>query len=336
MSGYCIVGDIGGTNARFALARNGRLEHYEVFETDAYPTLEKALDHYLRVNPKKNEISTALFAVAAPVIDDTVVLTNSAWSFSRVGLETKLGFPVSLVNDFAAVARAIPHLSPDDYEQVPRSSYQLSPPENEVTTIIGPGTGLGVATLVRTEAGWTVLPGEGGHVTMAAATPEEDRVIALLRDRWEHVSAERLLSGDGLVTLYEACCELRHILPTRRTAAAITAAATGTTDDPHTWLCAYALDLFCAMLGTVAGNLALTLGSLGGVYIAGGILPRFPQFFAASRFRYRFEQKGRLSRYLARIPTFLVTNDAPGLIGLANWGPTVTAAAPLAPPARVP
>jgi glucokinase len=315
MSGYLLVGDIGGTNARFAMARDGRLEHSAALETGAYPTPEAALGVYLQGKPAPD---AAALAVAAPIVGDTIFMTNSNWSFSKGSLEAELKCPVELVNDFAALARAIPFLAAEDYVRIPRSVVPGHDAEGSVLAIIGPGTGLGVATLVRAGDGWIDLPGEGGHVTMSPATAEEDRIVGLLRERWEHVSAERVLCGDGLVALYEVTCELRNVLPVRRTPAEITAAASGAEPDPHAWLCARAFDIFCAMLGTVAGNLALTVGA-SELYVAGGILRRFPEILGASRFRYRFEQKGRLSAYLQNVPTYLVLSKTPALTGLANW-----------------
>lgn len=316
MSGCVLVGDIGGTNARFALARDGVPHRVETLESASYKTLDAALDAYLQ----GQQVSAASLAVAAPVSKGMVELTNSDWSFTKQGLEAKLRCEVEIVNDFAALARAIPFLSAQDYQPIPGKAGSARQEVAGTIAIIGPGTGLGIATLIRAGEHWIDLAGEGGHVTMAPATPEEDRLIGILRNHWEHVSAERFLSGAGLVALYEACCELRGLIPAKRSAAEITSSATTPAQDPDAWVSAHAFDVFCAMLGTVASNLALTVGATGGVYIAGGILRRFPEFLAGSRFRYRFEQKGRMSAYLRDIPTFLIVNQTPALIGLANWG----------------
>ncbi len=323
MSGYLLVGDIGGTNSRFAMARGGALEHFESIETIAHASLEAALRAYLQGKPAP---SAAALAVAAPQIGGVFRMTNSPWSFSKASLEAALGCPVELVNDFAAVARSIPFLSPGDIVGIPSSVDLDARAKGRVVAVIGPGTGLGVAALIRDSDGWIELPGEGGHATMSPATAEEDRIITLLRERWEHVSAERVLCGAGLVALYEASCELRHVLPQKHMPADITASASGSERDTDAWLCAHALDLFCAMLGTVSGNLALTVGA-SSVHLAGGIVRRFPAILAASRFRYRFEQKGRLSAWVRAVPTYLVLNETPALTGLANWG-RVKASAP--------
>ncbi len=317
MGELLLVGDIGGTNARFALARDGVLDHQAIAETAAHPTLEAAALEYLRDKPAP---SAAALAVAGPVGDGLISMTNSPWSFSRASLEAALKCPVEIVNDFAAQARAIPFLQPSEYLGIPHAVPRAPLEGRQVIAVLGPGTGLGVATLLHVDGIWIDLPGEGGHATLAPANPGEDRIIAALRERWEHVSAERALSGEGLVSLYEAICEIRGVLPERRTPAEITIAATGPERDPQAWLCAHAFDVFCAMLGTVAGNLALTVGATGGVYIAGGIVRRFPAALAASRFRYRFEEKGRLGVWLRTVPTYLMLSETPALTGLANWG----------------
>jgi glucokinase len=179
--------------------------------------------------------------------------------------------------------------------------------------IIGPGTGLGVSALMPIAAGWTPIEGEGGHVTIAPADAQESDVLELLRKRYDHVSAERVLSGAGLVNLYNALCELAAVPAAPFTPSQIT--------DPRTWSedprTRDATAMFCAMLGTVAGNLALTLGARGGLYIAGGIVPRLGNAFAESGFRMRFEAKGRFRWYLAAIPTYVITRPLPALLGAA-------------------
>ena len=179
--------------------------------------------------------------------------------------------------------------------------------------VLGPGTGLGIATYLPPPRGPAVIVGEGGHATMAASDDREAAVLAALRTRFGHVSAERVLSGDGLVQLYEtrAAIEKRAVPP--RSAAEITETAIAGGDAD----CAAALELFCALLGGLAGDLALTLGARGGVYIAGGIAPRVAEVLAASAFRDRFEAKGRFRAYLAPIPAWVVLHPAPAFLGLA-------------------
>jgi len=179
--------------------------------------------------------------------------------------------------------------------------------------VLGPGSGLGVGGIVPTQGNWLPISGEGGHVTMAPATVREAAVLDRMRVRFDHVSAERVLSGPGLINLYNTLAEIDGVPASFYTAAQIT--ELGIADqEPH---CREAVDMFSAMLGTVAGNLALTLGARGGIYIAGGIVPKFGAAFAASSFRSRFEDKGRMRLYLAHIPTYVITQPIPAFIGLA-------------------
>jgi glucokinase len=180
--------------------------------------------------------------------------------------------------------------------------------------VVGPGTGLGMSSLIPHAGEWTLVAGEGGHATLAASTEEEFAIIQMLRKRWSHVSAERVLSGAGLVNLYEALCEIDGIEPLMLSPADVTRRAMDQSDR----ICVRAFARFCEFLGSVAGDLALTISAFGGVYIAGGILPRFKDAFAASNFRARFESKGRFSKMLAGMPTWLILDENPGLIGLAN------------------
>ena len=214
-----------------------------------------------------------------------------------------------MVNDFEAVALALPHLTDADRLQVgpgmPRPGYPVA--------VLGPGTGLGVSTLVYHDGGWKPLRSEGGHVTMPATDDDEAAVLSHLRRRFGHVSAERVLCGTGLVNLYEALSAVAGTGPSLGTdPAAITEAALAGQDATAS----QALEMFCGMLGTVAGNLGLTVGSHGGVFVAGGIIPRFADFFAASAFRRRFEDKGRLSTFVKSMPTYLITHPIPAFVGL--------------------
>ena len=311
MSGARLIGDIGGTNARFAVAKDGRLDHIRVLHTGAHPSFADALREYLSALPADARPSLAAVAIAGPVAADAVALTNHKWSFSIARTKHDFGFSEFLVvNDFAATAMAVPYLAAAERVQIGGDE----PVGNGPVGIIGPGTGLGMGGLIALGSAWLQVPGEGGHATMPAATEEESRILDLLRARFGHVSAERVLSGQGLENLYDAVCRLADA-PARAAGAGEIAEAALAGADPHA---DRALDLFCAMLGTVAGNLALTLGATGGVFIAGGILPRFTERFAASSFRRRFEAKGRMSKYLETVPTYLILHPWPALLGLAN------------------
>jgi glucokinase len=307
-----LIGDIGGTNARFAIAKAGTYDQLRHVAVDQYPSLQDALSDYLKALPASERSHLAgVLDVAGPVLGDSITLTNKAWSFSVNELKRGLGLAsLVVVNDFAATARAIPYLPRKDI-------FTLGPDlpkANGNIAVIGPGTGLGMSALIPNGNEWILVAGEGGHATLAASTPEEFAIVERLRKRWSHVSEERVLSGAGLVNLYEALCEIDGKEPRMLSPADVTRHAIDNTDKS----CVRAFALFCGFLGSVAGDLALTVSALGGVYIAGGILPRFKEAFAASAFRARFESKGRFSSMLAKMPTHLILEESPALIGLAN------------------
>jgi glucokinase len=249
-------------------------------------------------------------AIASPVVDDEVRMTNHPWVFSISGLRERLGFHrLAVINDFTAQALALPHLKEGDKAAIGGGAAQPGFPIG----VLGPGSGLGVSGLIPAGKKWMPLAGEGGHATMAPYTDREGAALRALRHHLDHVSAERVLSGPGLVNLYNALAELDGVPARQYTAAQITDEATGNDDA----LCRETTEMFCAMLGTVAGNLALTLGAKGGVYIGGGIVPRLGERFATSQFRERFMAKGRFRDYLAAIPTYVVTHPLPAFLGCA-------------------
>lgn len=306
-----LIADIGGTNARFAIAQNGAYRDLGHVEVARYRSLHDALADYLGKLSLGKQPSQAAIAVAGPVLGDHVALTNLAWSFSAAELQQSLKLAsLKVFNDFAATAMAVPYLPRADIFPVGPSNPNAKGPVG----IIGPGTGLGVSSLVPHGGGWVMIAGEGGHVTLPASTKDEDDLIAVLRKRWDHVSAERVLSGSGLVNLYRAVCALEGKAAQPLTPMDVTDRAVAGTDPA----CVKAFAHFCALLGTVAGDLALTVGARGGIYIAGGILPRFKEAFAASSFRERFEAKGRFADYLRAIPTHLILEESPALLGLAR------------------
>jgi glucokinase len=305
-----LIADLGGTNARFALADAGGTRDTQILHGADYPTLADAAHAYLDMVKPATSPRQAAIDVASPVTGDQVTLTNAAWSFSISALKKDLGLErLEVINDFTAVALAVPYLEEDDRSPIGGGT----PVANEPIGVLGPGTGLGVSGLVPSGGRWTALAGEGGHVTMAAATEREAAVLDRLRHRHQHVSAERVLSGMGLVNLYETLAQLDGIDPVQRDAAAVTEGAK--TGDPH---CAEAVSMFASMLGTVAGNLALTLGSRGGIYIAGGIVPKLGPLFDGVLFRQRFEAKGRMRSFVVGIPTYLVTHPLPAFLGLRS------------------
>jgi glucokinase len=306
-----LVGDIGGTNARFGLVDpDGALLHSSVLADADYAGLGEAIEAYLAWRGGLPRPRQGAIAVASPITGDAVRMTNHSWAFSISELRSRLEFDrLEIINDFTAQALALPHLGSGDKIAIGPGEAQPDAPIG----VLGPGSGLGVSGLIRAGQRWIPLSGEGGHGTMAAASERESAALAVMRRHFDHVSAERVLSGPGLVNLYNALAEVDGVPAAQYTAAQITDVEIEKID-PR---CRETTEMFCAMLGTVAGNLALTLGAKGGVYIGGGIVPRLDERFAASQFRERFEEKGRFRDYLAAIPTFVVTHKLPAFLGCA-------------------
>lgn len=313
-----LLADIGGTHARFAWqSRSGApLTDELTVACDDHPSLAEAITHYLRHSGGRAPAACAI-GIATPVGGDRITMTNRDWSFSQSDLQRALGVNhLRILNDFEALALALPLLAPDELAPVGGGP----PVTGAARAVLGPGTGLGVASLVSGPGTDLAVAGEGGHVTLAAADEEEAEVIRLLRHRFSHVSAERVLSGPGLLNLHAVACAMDGTSATLRQAAEVVhgalPTAPGQTPDPR---CARALDWFFAFLGTVAGNLALTVGARAGVYIGGGIVPRLLPALRQSRFRERFEAKGRYRSYLASIPVWVIDSAAsPALRGAAR------------------
>ena len=306
-----LVGDVGATNARFGLVSpDGAVVHSSTFGDADFATVGEAIRAYLAQAKPFPTPRIGCLAIAAPVGGDDIRMTNHPWNFSVAALRSQLGFErLAIINDFTAVALALPRLGANDRMPVGAGM----PVAGRPIAVLGPGSGLGASGLIPDGTRWSPLTGEGGHVTMAAVTARENAVLDWMRRHFDHVSAERCLSGPGLVNLYNALAALDGVAAASYTAAQITDPATAARDP----LCREATAMFCAMLGTVAGDLALTLGAQGGVYIAGGIVPRLGARFIESGFRARFEAKGRLSDYLAAIPTYVVTHPLPAFLGCA-------------------
>lgn len=307
-----VLADIGGTHARFAW-QQGPGEPLDVLTLQCahYQGVSQALRAALQCWDRSAPRHCGI-AIANPVAGDVVRMTNRDWTFSISALKGEFGFrQLVVLNDFTALAGALPLLGPEDLRQLGGGAPEPGAPR----AVIGPGTGLGVSGLLWTRNGDVALEGEGGHATLAAATPREHQVLAWLMREHGHVSAERVLSGQGLVNLHAAVRALAGVDAAPCSAAGITASALAR-KDPH---CLEALELFCAFLGTMAGNLALTLGARGGVYLGGGIVPRLGRFIDASQFRARFDGKGRLRGYLSRVPVFVIcAPQSPALRGIAS------------------
>lgn len=318
----CLVADVGGTNARFAwLAAQGEpVSHVTILPVQDHAGPAAAARAYLaalevQLGGAMAAPRAMALAVATAVAGDRVELTNGHWSFSRAQLCADLGLTTLLVlNDFEALALSLPRLQASQLRFWPGVQMAASVPPGSAMAVIGPGTGLGVAGVLRLRQAWVALAGEGGHATLAAANAFEAELLAHVRRDYAHVSAERLLSGIGLPVLHAAVAAVRgQAVAELLTAAQIVerglAGSCG--------ICSQTLDAFCALLGGFAGNVALTLGARAGVYIGGGIVPRLGERFFASEFRARFEAKGRFEPYLQAIPTALITDTLAALSGAA-------------------
>ncbi|MFN4088222.1 MAG: glucokinase [Alphaproteobacteria bacterium] len=306
-----LIADIGGTNARFArVGPDGRPMHALTLRAEDHAGLAEAAEAYLRSVPEAPPPRRAAFAVASPVTGDRITLTNRDWTFSRDDLQRRLGVErLEVINDFTAIALALPRLAPDALRPVGGGPAAGAP--GAPLAVLGPGTGLGVSGLIPVSGRWIAIAAEGGHATMAAADERESEILRRLRARYGHVSAERVLSGPGLTNLYESLAQIEGVRADPLEPEDITRrAATGDR------LCGTAVETLCRMLGTVAANLALTLGARGGVYLAGGVVPRLGEMFVRSGFRARFEDKGRFRDYLAAIPVHIVLDPVPAFVGL--------------------
>ena len=305
MKDYALVADIGGTNARFALSHNDVLEpdSVQVLACNDFENLDAAFNTYLEAQGKT--VDEACLALACP-ISDNISMTNNHWAFNREAMQEKLGLEsFKVINDFTAQALALPALTENELIKVGRGVSQ----EHATRLIIGPGTGLGVAGLKEVGEHWLPLPGEGGHAALSPVSDLDIAVLNELRKTSEFVYWESILCGSGLENLYQAHSSLAGENKQLKDFEITRQALSGEKVAEQTLL------HFCELLGRAASNAALTLGAQGGVYIAGGIIPRFPEFFAESPFRTAFETNVKMVDYLQQIPTYLVVADNPGLVG---------------------
>ncbi|MDY0064792.1 MAG: glucokinase [Steroidobacteraceae bacterium] len=307
-----LIADIGGTNARFALLEQDAPRDIQVLACAAYPDLISAVEQYLSsvgaITGARRPVEAAI-AIAGPVTGDLIRMTYHVWQFSASQTRQRLGLRrLIVINDFTALAMATRHLPQDELEQIGGGR----PTPNAPLAVIGPGTGLGVSGVIPANDHWVALQGEGGHSTLSVMTEREMSVLRQLHQRFSHVSAERVLSGPGLVNLYEALCALDGVVAEPLDPPAVTRRA----QQASCRVCMEAVSMFCALLGTMAGNLVLTLGALGGVYIGGGVVPALGSLFTNSPFRDRFEDKGRYADYLAAVPTYVIHSPLPAFVGL--------------------
>jgi glucokinase len=306
-----LLADIGATHARFALENApGVLRAVEVLRCDDFSGIVPMLHAYLKHHPGLH-INHAAFALANPISGDLIRMTNRDWQFSTEEVRRALGLSTLLiVNDFTALAMALPGFKPQDLMQVGGGAAQ----QNAVAGVLGPGTGLGVSGVIPTLDGFVTLGSEGGHVNFAPADEREFAILQHAWREWPHVSNERLISGPGIELIHRALAQRNDVQAPPRTAAEIVSAALERNDA----LCLEVLECFAGMLGGAAANLAVTLGAFGGIFIGGGIVPRIAEWFATSPFRARFEAKGRFTDYLAQIPTFVIMTPHPTVYGVAT------------------
>lgn len=311
-----LLGDIGGTNARFALvhADSQRITHEVTLPTGQYPDLAAAAQAYLQqVGQQKGQpvVTQACIAIANPIDGDVLKMTNNHWQFSIEATRRALGLDtLIMLNDWEALAMAAPALNGRDLEQIGSGEPVPDAPKG----LMGPGTGLGVSSLVRSRRGeWVPIAGEGGHASLAPSCQREADILRVLWQTYPHVSAERVISGMGLENLYRAICQLNGTEPEALIAAQVSERGLAASDVA----CEEALERLCCLLGNAAANLALTLGARGGIYIGGGVVGRLGDYFVRSGFRAAFEAKGRFESYMQRIPTYVIRAEQPALMGCA-------------------
>ena len=309
MTKRILLADIGGTHARFAVLSGDVLGSVRSLDVAVHAQINDAVRRFLADEPNGSSIDEAILAVAGPVENGRSALTNSSWVAEVGALRREFGFgAVRLVNDHEAAAWSLQHLAPSDTLLIgPKAGVH-----GASTALLGPGTGLGMACCVPGPAGGSVVVSEGGHMSLAATTDREATLIGLLRTQFGHVSAERVLSGPGLVNLYQAIALIDRAEVPPRTPLEVTRAAL----DETCSTCRKALETFASFLGSVAGDVALLFGARGGVFIGGGVVPHFAPWLTATDFRERFEAKGRLRPYLATIPVRIVLRRDTAFLGL--------------------
>ena len=308
-----LVGDIGGTNARLAVVDSaGRIRNPKTYPAGEYSSLTEVIAEYLETTVGRQRLHNAVLAVAGPVVDGEIEFTNLDWRISEAELIGAFEFhAVRLVNDFAAQAMAAPVLDADDLRPIGDVTRGT---DGAPMLVLGAGTGFGVAMLARTERGDVAIPSEGGHAAFAPYDPVEAAIWEGLRKIHGRVSIERLLSGPGLYALYRGLAEIRGVPADLKDEKEVMSAGQQGGD----LLAEETLERFCEIMGSAAGDIALTTGARGGVYVAGGIAPRLADRLAAGGFRRRFEDKGRLSDFMHDIPTYLIVHPYAALVGAAR------------------
>jgi glucokinase len=313
-----LIADVGGTNVRFALAAVDRrpplvtdsIRRYRVAD---FPSLDAAAAQYLRETGEKPR--RAVFAIAGHIDNGEVRATNSPWRIVAEEARRALDLDaVRLVNDFAAQGMCLPLLDANDIAVVGKPAAPVIGRRDPQTfAVVGPGTGLGVGALLLRDGRFSALETEGGHCGYAPGTAEEIEILQHLAKRFGHVSNERLISGGGLANLHQALTDMAGEPPQELSPEQITGAA----QDGSDALCVRAVEVFCAVFGAVAGDVALNLGGWDGVWLAGGLPPLLLPWLRGEAFRRRFEDKGRLSGAMRDVPTVVITHPDAGLLGVA-------------------
>jgi len=316
-----LLADIGGTNARFALADTERqapllIDSVRQFEVAGFASLADAALHYLQSLPGNDHTpGSAVFAIAGRIEGDSARITNYPWDISRSATQQSLGLDsLRLVNDFAAQAMAVQLLADEDLVTIGGASLAPRSSGERTYAVVGPGTGLGVSALIVRNGQTLALETEGGHVSFAASSADEIAILECLSRHYGAVSNERLISGGGLVNIHRALSEIAgDDVPDMRPHDITAGAASG---DAR---CRQAVDVFCTVFGSIAGNLVLTLGAWDGVFLTGGLVPRLLADLQRPPFRQRFEDKGRFAEAMLRVPTVAVAHPQAGLLGAAAF-----------------
>ncbi|NMP15289.1 glucokinase [Thalassotalea sp. Y01] len=308
-----VVADIGGTNLRVGVVtESGDVKDLTLYQCGEHPSLQAVLELYFNAHDIDSSKVNACLAIACPVDQDLIKMTNLPWQFSKSQLKADLNLNrLHLINDYTAIAWAVPKLSDDQKVKIGGGEAVDKKP----IAICGPGTGLGVANVIWGNDQWVSVGGEGGHADFAAVDDTEIEILRFLQNKYPRVSYEQLLSGLGIEQIYQALCHNKGVSPEAYQAKDISARALDASCD----ICQQALSQFCKTLGSFAGNLALTTAAFGGIYIAGGIVPRFIEFFRSSEFRERFEAKNRFREFNAGIPTYVITESQPGILGASAY-----------------
>lgn len=308
-----LIADIGGTNARFALCRAGKVEHEQTmtFAVQEYESLQLAIESYLQNQKLSASPKFACLAVACPTHNDLIKFTNSHWSFSKQELQKALNLEkLWVINDYTALAHGLPYFSGKQLHSIGKPK----PKKQKTLALIGPGTGLGMSGLIYHQNSWAVLVSEGGHVDFAPTNKLEIDILQFLLKRHTRVSIERLLSGMGIENIYQALAEISgfNVEP-------LSASKIGEKAQAGEALAKQTFDVFFGILASTAGNAALMMQSKGGVFIAGGIMPKVLDLLDYDAFRKRFENKGRFSDFMADIATEVLIEKQPGLLGSAAF-----------------